>query len=270
LTAWRVEFHPDFIPEFAALSLGVRREILAQATLLSTIGPTLGRPSVDTLKGSRIPNLKELRCTAEGGVWRVAFAFDGQRVAVLLVAGDKRGVSRDRFYRRLIALAEQRFATWRRRRRGDEEDGAMKKTGSEKDRVVKNMAAGISLEDMIAQLPPEEQTKVHARAEELIAEEMSLRDLRKAMGKTQVALAKKLHLKQEAISRAEQRTDMLLSTLDHYLQALGGRLRLVAEFEGRAPVTLAGLSAVGREPSRTKRRRAAAAPSGKARPKRSG
>ena len=51
---------------------------------------------------------------------------------------------------------------------------------------------------------------------------MSLRDLRKAMGKTQVALAKRLHVKQETISRAEQRTDMLLSTLDHYLQGLGG------------------------------------------------
>jgi len=68
---------------------------------------------VDTLKGSRIPNLKELRFRAEAGVWRVAFAFDGQRVAVLLVAGDKRGVAQDRFYRRLIAVAEQRFAAWR-------------------------------------------------------------------------------------------------------------------------------------------------------------
>jgi hypothetical protein len=111
--AWRVEFHPDFVSEFAALSLRVRREILAQATLLGAVGPTLVRPAVDTLKGGRVPNLKELRFTAEGGVWRVAFAFDGQRVAVLLAAGDKRGAAQDRFYRRLIALAEQRFATWR-------------------------------------------------------------------------------------------------------------------------------------------------------------
>jgi len=125
---------------------------------------------------------------------------------------------------------------------------------------------GIALEDMIARLPPEEQAKVHARAQELIAEEMSLRDLRKAMGKTQVALAKKLHLKQETISQAEQRTDMLLSTLDYYLQGLGGRLRLVAEFEGRAPVTLAGLSSIGFDPPGIRRR--AAAVSSKARPKR--
>jgi transcriptional regulator with XRE-family HTH domain len=124
--------------------------------------------------------------------------------------------------------------------------------------AVRIMGAGIPLEEMIGRLPPEHQAKVRARAQELIAEEMSLRDLRKAMGKTQVALAKKLHLKQEAISRAEQRTDMLLSTLDHYLHGLGGRLRLVAEFEGRAPVTLAGLSAIGYEPPRREKRGAAA------------
>jgi hypothetical protein len=53
-----------------------------------------------------------LRFNAAGGVWRVAFAFDGQRIAVLLVAGDKRGVAQERFYRRLIALAEHRFETW--------------------------------------------------------------------------------------------------------------------------------------------------------------
>jgi transcriptional regulator with XRE-family HTH domain len=111
---------------------------------------------------------------------------------------------------------------------------------------------------MLARLPEDRQKQVRARAQELIAEEMSLRDIRKAMGKTQVALAKKLHLKQEAISRAEQRTDMLLSTLDHYLRGLGGRLRLVAEFEGRASVTLSGLSAIGSEAPRGQKRRAAA------------
>jgi transcriptional regulator with XRE-family HTH domain len=117
---------------------------------------------------------------------------------------------------------------------------------------------GIPWEEMLARLPEDRQAQVRARAQELIAEEMSLRDIRKAMGKTQVALAKKLHLKQEAISRAEQRTDMLLSTLDHYLRGLGGRLRLVAEFEGRAPVTLSGLSEIGYEPPRGPKRRAAA------------
>lgn len=124
---------------------------------------------------------------------------------------------------------------------------------------------GIPWEEMLARLPEDRQAQILARAKELIAEEMSLRDLRKALGKTQVALAKKLHVKQETISRAEQRTDMLLSTLDHYLQGLGGRLRLVAEFEGRAPVTLAGLSAIGCEPPRGRRRAAASASTARAR-----
>lgn len=103
---------------------------------------------------------------------------------------------------------------------------------------------GVKLDDMLSRLPEDRRRKVEARTAELIAEEMSLRDLRKALGKTQVAVAKKLGMKQENVSRIEQRADVLLSTLDSYLKALGGRLRLVAEFKGRAPVTLAGFSEI--------------------------
>jgi hypothetical protein len=110
---WQVEFHPEMAAEFDGLSEAVQDVLLAQAKLLATIGPTLGRPAVDTLKGSKIANLKELRFPADGGVWRVAFAFDGQRVAVLLAAGDKAGVSEARFYKVLIAKAEQRWRTWK-------------------------------------------------------------------------------------------------------------------------------------------------------------
>ena len=133
---------------------------------------------------------------------------------------------------------------------------------------TKHARRGIPWEEVLAQLPAGRQAAIRARADELIVEEMTLRDLRKAMGKTQVALAKKLRIKQEAISRAEQRTDMLLSTLDHYLHGLGGRLRLVAEFDGRAPVTLAGLADIGAKSPRTKSPRAAAASSNRARARR--
>ncbi len=84
-------------------------ELLAHALLLEQFGPQLGTPRVDTLKGSRHANMKELRFEAAGGVWRVAFAFDPKRKAVLLVAGDKSGGSGKRFYRRLIAKADERF-----------------------------------------------------------------------------------------------------------------------------------------------------------------
>ena len=81
----------------------VQDELLARACILAKLGPTLGRPQVDTLAGSRHANMKELRFSAGGGVWRVAFAFDLERAAILLAAGDKSGVSQKRFYRTLIA-----------------------------------------------------------------------------------------------------------------------------------------------------------------------
>ena len=105
---WKVDFHPAFDPEFDALATEVQDELLAQAKFLETFGPMLGRPRVDTLKGSRHANMKELRFTA-GGVWRVAFAFDPERRAILLVAGNKAGVAERRFYRELIGKADQRF-----------------------------------------------------------------------------------------------------------------------------------------------------------------
>ena len=69
----------------------------------------MGRPRVDTLNDSRHANRKELRCSAADGEWRVAFAFDTRRKAILLVAGDKSGVSQKRFYRELIRKADDRF-----------------------------------------------------------------------------------------------------------------------------------------------------------------
>lgn len=106
---WEVRFHAKFEPEFDGLPTRVREELLAQANLLERFGPQLGRPRVDTLKGSRHANMKELRFDAEDGVWRVAFAFDPTRRAILLVAGDKSGGGEKRFYKRLIEKADDRF-----------------------------------------------------------------------------------------------------------------------------------------------------------------
>jgi hypothetical protein len=99
----------EFEPEFHALHEDVRTEILALALVLEQFGPQLGRPRVDTLKGSRHANMKELRFSAADGEWRVAFAFDRRRKAILLVAGDKSGGSEKRFYRELIRKADERF-----------------------------------------------------------------------------------------------------------------------------------------------------------------
>jgi hypothetical protein len=78
--------------------------------LLADYGPLLGRPYADTLNGSKHANMKELRFTADGGEWRVAFAFDPQRKAILLVAGDKAGRGQTQFYSGLIATADRRFS----------------------------------------------------------------------------------------------------------------------------------------------------------------
>jgi hypothetical protein len=107
--AWRVEFHPTFLGEFDGFSEAVQDEVAALIRLLEAFGPRLGRPRCDTLNGSKHANMKELRFDADNGVWRLAFAFDPARKAVLLVAGDKSGTSEGRFYKRLIQRADARF-----------------------------------------------------------------------------------------------------------------------------------------------------------------
>jgi hypothetical protein len=106
---WQVLIGDEFEPEFFGLPEEVQIEILALTRLLQQFGPQLGRPRVDTLKDSRHANMKELRFDAAGGVWRVAFAFDSKRKAILLVGGDKSGGGEKRFYRELIRKADRRF-----------------------------------------------------------------------------------------------------------------------------------------------------------------
>ncbi|MER8598307.1 type II toxin-antitoxin system RelE/ParE family toxin [Mesorhizobium sp. M1339] len=106
---WEVVFGDEFDGEFEALPQTVQDELLASAKLLGVFGPQLGRPHADTLNDSSFANMKELRFDADDGVWRAAFAFDRKRKAILLVAGDKSGVSEKRFYKSLIAKADKRY-----------------------------------------------------------------------------------------------------------------------------------------------------------------
>ena len=108
--SWPVLFHVGFVEEYRTLARPVQDEIAAMAELLRAMGPSLKRPYADTLKGSRFANMKELRFDADDGVWRLAYAFDPERKAILLVAADKSGVSAARFYKTLIAKADARLA----------------------------------------------------------------------------------------------------------------------------------------------------------------
>ncbi len=107
--SWTVVFNDHFDAEFRLLAEDLQDELLAHAKLLAQFGPHLGRPTVDTLKASRHSNMKELRFDCNGGVWRVAFAFDPHRHAILLVGANKVGADQRRFYKRLIEIADNRY-----------------------------------------------------------------------------------------------------------------------------------------------------------------
>lgn len=99
-----------------------------------------------------------------------------------------------------------------------------------------------SLTDKLNVLSKDRQEAIQARTNELIAEEMTLRDLRLALKKTQQDLGVALHMKQDGISRLEKRSDMLLSTLSKYIKAMGGTLKLTAEFPNRPSVEIHGVT----------------------------
>lgn len=102
-----------------------------------------------------------------------------------------------------------------------------------------------TLKDKIKKLPLARQKKVKTRAKALIAEEMTLTNLRKALALTQKEVSDRLGMKQEAISRLERRSDLLLSTLTSYIEAMGGELSLTAKFPNRPPVYLSGFDEIG-------------------------
>jgi len=102
----------------------------------------------------------------------------------------------------------------------------------------------MDMRDFIASLPAARQRKIAKRSKEILAEELSLQELRRAKKMTQVKLAKKLGVAQKQISEMEKRTDMHISTLRRSVEALGGKLSLVAEFPDRPPVILTGIASL--------------------------
>ncbi|HWZ99518.1 MAG TPA: XRE family transcriptional regulator [Candidatus Dormibacteraeota bacterium] len=112
----------------------------------------------------------------------------------------------------------------------------------------------VNIREEFEKLSPEARKRVEKRAAEIIAEEMSLRDLRKARKLTQARVAKTLGVTQDSVSRMEKRSDLLLSTLRKTVKAMGGDVRIIAEFPDRAPVVLSELTDDG-TPRKGSRRR---------------
>lgn len=106
---WDVSTTEDFDEWFAELTGDAQAEIIAKVNLLKLLGPQLARPHADTLKGSKHANMKELRASTGQQVLRVAFAFDPSRAAILLVGGNKSGTGQQRFYKQLIAKADELY-----------------------------------------------------------------------------------------------------------------------------------------------------------------
>lgn len=150
----------------------------------------------------------------------------------MLVAGNKVGTNEKRFYKQLISKADRRF---------DSHLSQLK----ENEGKVTIMAK--KLNDIMQRLPQIRQQKIEARSQELIAEEMTLRDIRKARQLTQERMAELLGIRQDSVSKLEKRTDLLLSTLRSYVNAMGGELQLIAEFPDRPPVVLTGIAELNDE-----------------------
>lgn len=99
-----------------------------------------------------------------------------------------------------------------------------------------------TLQEMKQRLPEERRAKIDARTQELIAEELTLQELRKALDLTQKQIAKNMDIGQDNVSRLEKRGDLHISTLRNYVEAIGGHLRLTVEFPDRPPVDISPLS----------------------------
>jgi hypothetical protein len=113
MTSWSIDSTGEYLHWFSRLDENSRRAILRSVLLLEEFGPSLGRPHVDTLKGSRLRNLKELRSHAPLHEYRIAFLFDERRKALLLIGGDKKGTQEKEFYRWIIRIAEDLYERYR-------------------------------------------------------------------------------------------------------------------------------------------------------------
>ncbi len=134
-TKWKVRFNDEFEQEFEKLLKAQQDDLLAAAKALQIAGPQTGRPFVDTLKGSKHDNMKELRFKSEDGtqVWRAAFAFDPNQQAVILCAAAKQGVSTTVFYKALIEKADDRFDKELKRIKGGRQRSEANRKAAEKE-----------------------------------------------------------------------------------------------------------------------------------------
>jgi hypothetical protein len=117
--AWDVETTELFDSWLAEQDENAQDKILASLLVLSELGPNLGRPHVDTIKESKYPNMKEIRVQVKGHPIRGFFTFDPERKAIVLCAGDKKGLNEKAFYKEMIKIADEQYEQYLRDNYGD-------------------------------------------------------------------------------------------------------------------------------------------------------
>jgi DNA-binding Xre family transcriptional regulator len=222
--AWEVEFTDEFAEWWNSLNEAEQEDVAASVKLLRERGPTVGRPHVDLVTTSAYANMKELRTQHDGRPYRTLFAFDPRRVAILLIGVTRLGKTGGT---RSSSPGPTRFmpltcGRLRKRCGRDEERGTF---------MPRNFR------ELEAKMSPEARARAEAKAKKMLAE-MPLDELREARSMTQVHLAKILGVNQAAVSKMERRADMYVSTLQDFVKAMGGELKIVARFpEGTVEIT---------------------------------
>lgn len=192
------------------LSAEEQESVRSSVILLQSKGVTLGAPHTTGIVTSRHAHMRELRIQHPGRPYRVFYAFDPLRRAVLLIGGDKTG--QDRWHEFYVPLADRIY------------DDYLKELGEWKRMKARNF------NELAAKMSPESRARSEVRAKEMLGS-LPLDELRAAREMTQESLADILGVKQATVSKLERRTDMYISTLSRFIQAMGGTLEIRARFQ---------------------------------------
>lgn len=212
---WSAERTAEFDSWWKTLTDSEQRKVVASVEALQELGPTTGRPLVDSVEGSRHSNMKELRVTQ---MMRIFFAFDPRRVAILLIGGDKAGKTK-RFYKRMISVADSIYSKHLK----------MIREKMMRDKMAKTTKPFSDQSEEVRSRPGAAE-EIDARKRAIVAA-VRLNELRKQRGRTQAQLADLLGMTQANVSRIERSGNLYLSTLADYVDALGGHIEINAVFD---------------------------------------
>src|SRR5260370_32752323 len=217
--AYEVEFADEFGAWWDGLTIEEQESVAFSVRKLQDEGVNLKRPHADTVKGSAYPNMRELRVQHQGRPYRVLYAFDPRRVALLLIGGDKTGNmpgtgSSSLRPMQSTPLTFARFS-------GRDRHTTRKPSFQRSEDMARNF------KELYDKMPRASRERVEERVKEF-HHALALDDIRRARKLTQVEVAAKLGVDQGAVSKIEKRSDVYVSTLRQQIETIGGSLELRA------------------------------------------